>query len=78
MGDGRLQQGACGQQGRPACKASIGSGALWNVMALQCENQDADEGAVLWEQSVSARCVVKFEHPLGRDRLKRNKTAGAG
>lgn len=77
MTDGSNRGFAGSKEGQLARRA-LGSGALWNVMALQCENQDADEGAVLWEQSVSARLVVKFEHPLGRDRLKRNKTAGAG
>lgn len=77
MTDGS-NRGLEGSKEGQLARLALGSGALWNVMALQCENQDADEGAVLWEQSVSARLVVKFEHPLGRDRLKRNKTAGAG
>lgn len=77
MTDGS-NRGLAGSKEGQLARRALGSGALWNVMALQCENQDADEGAVLWEQSVSARLVVKFEHPLGRDRLKRNKTAGAG
>lgn len=77
MTDGS-NRGLAGSKEGQLARRALGSSALWNVMALQCENQDADEGAVLWEQSVSARLVVKFEHPLGRDRLKRNKTAGAG
>lgn len=77
MTDGS-NRGLAGSKEGQLARRALESSALWNVMALQCENQDADEGAVLWEQSVSARLVVKFEHPLGRDRLKRNKTAGAG